>query len=77
VATASKELDLHTEISEDEKDVFLSGILIECVQKVSQVYHVRVQEETNDRTLRENIMYSRCIVEEYQSCCGRDDYVGG
>ncbi|KAF3000693.1 hypothetical protein E8E13_002202 [Curvularia kusanoi] len=76
-AIASKELDLRLEISEDEKTLFLSGILIDCVQKIGQVYHVSVEEEIDDKKLRESIIHSRCIMEEYQASCGRDDYVGG
>lgn len=75
--TASKELDLCLEISEDEKTLFLAGILIDCVQKVGQVYHVSVEEEIDDKKLRESIIHSRCIMKEYQASCGRDDYVGG
>jgi hypothetical protein len=78
--TASKGLDLRLLASENDKTVFLSGILIDLVQKVSEVYHVSVEDEINDKKLRENIVQSRRILEEYQASCSSDfgaDYVGG
>jgi hypothetical protein len=78
--TASKGLDLRLEASKDDKTLCLSGILIDPVQKVSEVYHVRVEDEINDKKLRENIFQSRCLLEEYQASCGSDfgaDYIGG
>lgn len=74
---ASEGLHLRLEVSKDEKTLFLSGIMIDCVQKVSQVYYVSVEDEIDDEKLRENIAHSRSIVEEYETCCGKADYIGG
>jgi hypothetical protein len=78
--TASKGLDLQLQASEDDKTLFLSAILIDSVKTVGNVYHVKVEDEIDDERLRENIVQSCGLLEEYQTSCGSDfgaDYVGG
>ncbi|KAF2829866.1 hypothetical protein CC86DRAFT_272032, partial [Ophiobolus disseminans] len=78
--TASKGLNFRLEASKDDKTLSLSGILIDRVQKVGEVYHVKIEDEIDDERVRETIVQSRRILEEYQASCSSDlegDYVSG
>ncbi|KAF1951453.1 HET-domain-containing protein [Byssothecium circinans] len=77
---ASKGLNSEFQVSGDETSLFLSGKFIDEVDKVSGVYTVSAEEEISDERLRESIIQSYIMLEEYQASRGSDldiDYVGG
>jgi hypothetical protein len=77
---AAKRLSLQFQASEDKKSLHLSGIVIDQVRKVGKVYHVSVEEDINDETLRDTIIHFYLMLEDYQESRGSDldaDYIGG
>ncbi|KAH7086758.1 heterokaryon incompatibility protein-domain-containing protein [Paraphoma chrysanthemicola] len=78
--TASKGLKLHVESLDGSGVLCLSGILIDRIEHISQVYQVTVEESIHDQTLQEVILQSRRILEERQQSCGSNlnaPYIGG